>query len=273
MSNRNRLKRLSRSVRTLPEVIAVRADEESDAGQLAREAAQSFADELDKYRRARNPDRPDPRERPPDWQTKAAMDCPPEDVTFADIERLEQSDPGRGMARWREVRAAACRDLDSGWLAARALEYMGGSAWERASFLAIRDRLRESWPPRNDGESILIDEMAQYELIRRQWIAILSLQSREPQTIIDLRRRDEPKRDRRRLGAADATIAAARMVDRLQRLYQNALRTLLSLRRTRGLFIVQRSGQVNVAVGPQLNLSSQPAEAVDEVAPENGTPT
>jgi len=145
-------------------------------------------------------------------------------------------------------------------LAARALEELGGSAWDRACFGAVRRRLRDAWPPRNAGEAMLIDEMAQYETMRRHWVSILSTMSRQPQTIVRLLRRDSRSTEERTQHAAQSTMEAARMVERLQRMYQNALRTLLGLRRGRAPFIVQRSGQVNVAMGPQLNIGSATAD-------------
>lgn len=180
---------------------------------------------------------------------------PPEKFTFFDLERLARVDPGRSTARWEEVKEAARRDLSSGWLAGRALEFMGRNAWERACFLAVRGHLRQAWPPRDDGEPLLINEMAQYEMVRRQWIGILAMLSREPRTILSLERQDNSAEKPRRMTAADATREAVRMVERLHRLYHATLRTLLSLRRSQSPVIVRRAGQVNVAER-QINLAA-----------------
>jgi hypothetical protein len=253
MSPRPNLARLERGVRALapaaPDPVA-----EADPDQLAREVARAFADELALYRRLHQaqPELLNPADPPDDWELTAIRTKPPEQVTFADLDRLARTDPAEALARWEAVKAGAGRDLDRGWTAARAVEHLGGSAWERACFLAVRDRLRRAWRPRNDGEGLLIDEMAQYELVRQWWVGVLAMRSREPQTLIG-RRRAGPG-DERKQTAAEATAEAGRMVERLQRLYQNAVRLLLSLRRGKATVVYQRTGQVNVGVGQQMNV-------------------
>ena len=162
------------------------------------------------------------------------------------------ADPAEAMARWEAVKAGARDDLDRGWVSARAIGAQGGSAWDRACFLAVRDRLRRAWRPRNDGEALLIDEMAQYELVRQWWVAVLAGRSRDPLTLVARRRTG--RADDRPQSAAEATVEAGRMVERLQRLYQNAVRLLLGLRRGKATVVYQRTGQVNVGVGQQMNV-------------------
>jgi len=226
-----------------------------DGDQLAREVDRAFVDELALYRRLREaqPELLDPAERPDGWELDAIRAKPPDQVTFADIDRLARADPAEAAARWDAVKAAARADLDRGWLAARALAYQGGSAWERACFLAVRDRLRRAWRPRNDAEAMLVDEMAQYEQVRLWWVGVLSMRSRDPQTVTHRKFRSEPGDDRRQ-SAAEATFEAGRMVERLQRLAQNAARLLVHLRRGKPTVVYQRSGQVNVGVGQQMNV-------------------
>jgi hypothetical protein len=139
---------------------------------------------------------------------------------------------------------------------------MSDSAWDRACFFAVRDRLRRAWQPRTDAEALLLDEIAQYELVRREWVRILSWLSRHPKTVDGYQRNGDyvEERDRRTIGAVQATAEAARMVERLQRLQQAAVRTLLGLRRTRAAVTVRNTGPVNVALGPQLNVAGPPAD-------------
>ena len=247
---------------------------ESESSQLARQVVAAFADQLDRYRRAAAQGEYilDPRTTPPDSEVQSIRDKPRQQCTFGDLDRLSKIDPALAMARWEEVRAAAAQEVDGGFLAARALEYLDGSAWDLACFGAVRRRLREAWPPRNAGEAMLIDEMAQYEMMRQTWVRILSMMAHEPDTILRMRRRGERSNGERTQDAAQATLEAARMVERLQRLYQNALRTLLSLRRGRAPFIVQRSGQVNVAMGPQLNVGPVTAERPPNPAEDASPP-
>src|SRR5262249_7488862 len=108
-----------------------------------------------------------------------------------------------------------------------------------------------------------IDEMAQYEMMRQKWVGTLSMTGDHPHTVLRVHGRDgrsaESPRDDWMKRSLDE---AARMVERLQRLYHTALRTLMSLRRRRRPFIVEGPGQVNVAMGPQLNVGT--ATAVSE---------
>jgi hypothetical protein len=236
MSRKRAVRRLERSVKALAEPAALppASPPGDEPGELARELARAFIGELEQYRRAGGPEseRPDPAQPPPAWLVEALLEKPPEDVTFADLERIARADPARAAARWEEVKAAARRDLASGWRAARALEVQGGSAWARAGFLALRERLYRAWPPRHEGEALLLDAMAQYEALRQQWLGVLALHSGEPAAWPGRRLRgavEEP----RRLSAAEATHEALRTVERLQRLFEAALRTLLSPRRAR----------------------------------------
>lgn len=259
MSRKVDLRHLARSLRALPEAAPGPADAHADAEtqQLAREMARAFAEKLEQFRRAgAAKDNPrDPAQPAPDWFVESLLQCPPEDVTFADLEQLTRIDPGRMAARWDEVKATARRDLDSGWIAARALEPHGGSAWERACFHSVRQSLRQAWPPRNALEAYLLDEMAQYESVRQSWLRVLAAVSRLPQ----VRRppgEGESRGDKGRpQSAAEATIEAAQMVERLQRLFHNAVRMLLNLRRVKTPIVVRRAGQVNVTTGPQLNVN------------------
>jgi hypothetical protein len=93
--------------------------------------------------------------------------------------------------------------------------------------LAIRERLREAWPPRHAGEALLIDELAQYEFLRTQWVAVLAMHSREPALP---QRAYVPESEPRRLSAVESTAEAVRMVESLQRLFQNTLRVLVKAR-------------------------------------------
>lgn len=136
-------------------------------------------------------------------------------------------DAARAQERWEHIKQAARESLENGWRAGRALEFLGGSAWKRATFLAIRERLREAWPPRHAGEALLIDELAQYEFLRTQWVAVLAMHSREPALP---QRAYVPESEPRRLSAVESTAEAVRMVESLQRLFQNTLRVLVKAR-------------------------------------------
>jgi hypothetical protein len=110
---------------------------------------------------------------------------------------------------------------------------------------------------------MLLDEMAQYELVRLWWVGVLSMRSRDPFTVTH-RRAHGDRSEERRLSAAEATVEAGRMVERLQRLYQNAVRLLVHLRRGKATVVYQRTGQVNVGVGQQMNVGAVVGETGSE---------
>jgi hypothetical protein len=229
MNRTSTLTRLRRSVQSIAPVVAPippAPSSHSEPAELGKELARGFAEEMARYRRSLESRWPLPNPNDPiaidDLLAKS-----PEDTTFFDLERLFNHDSALGPKRWREIRRAARDSLESGWRAGRALEYMGGSAWSRASFLAIRERLREAWPPRHVGDALLIDEMAQYEFLRMQWVAVLALNSREP---VLPQRTNVPEGEPRRLSAVESTAEAVRMVERFQKLFQNTLRMLLKAR-------------------------------------------
>ena len=97
MSNRPNLGRLERRVQALAPADPATATE-PDADQLAREVAQAFADELALYRRLlpNQPELLNPADRPDDWELSAIRDKPPDQVTFADLDRLARGGSGRG---------------------------------------------------------------------------------------------------------------------------------------------------------------------------------
>jgi hypothetical protein len=256
MSRKDAVVRLERAVRAVPQSLPPAPGPDLDLGQVAREAAQAFADQLDRYRRTRDTEAPiDPRERTPDFIREAIQDKAPEEITFADIERLARLDPGAGTTKWEEVKAAAARDLEAGWLAARALEPSGASAWDRACFLAVRARLYQTWRPRHDGEALLLDQIAQYEMLRHRWVAILADLTRDPLTLIALRSRGKGPE---RTAPAGAAAEATRVIDRLHRLIQGTVRTLIGLRRAPAAVCVGQVAQLNITAGPQMNVTMPP---------------
>jgi hypothetical protein len=261
MIRKQTLQRLHRDIDDLANdtpamTVATVQNPDEDGDQLAREAFHSFRDEIEKYRRSQPSEELDPHELP-QWRIDKILEMPPENVMFFDIERIARIDPDRAAKVWNDVKAAARRDLDSGWTAGRMLEPPGSSAWERACFLAVRDRLHRAWPPRHGGDAMLLDEMAQYEVIRLRWIKITAAISNDHMLEISMLR-SRPDYDDERTAVLTRVLGeSSRMVERMQRLYQKSLNTLLSMRRTRPPIIAPRIGPINVAVGPQLNACLQ----------------
>src|SRR5262249_31573250 len=144
--NRNSLRRqLARAqhdaARIAPQVPAASPTAEADdAAVLAGEIATAFGELLDGYREHFKLSSPEAaakaEELGPDGPQRATQ-CPPDQVTWIDLNILGKSDPALALRRWEEVKQEARAELRSGHRAARALEGYGGySCWPRAQFLA-----------------------------------------------------------------------------------------------------------------------------------------
>src|SRR5262249_23389944 len=90
----------------------------SEVGTLARELAAAYRDRVHRHKhepglskeeaaaKAEAPSSLD--------QQFRVQDCPPEQVTWDDLEGLARGSPGRMLERWEEVKAAAREELQSG---------------------------------------------------------------------------------------------------------------------------------------------------------------
>jgi hypothetical protein len=227
------LRRLMRSVQGLPESAPAATTVGADAEVLARELSAAFIEKLWKLRNAKdgNMSLLTIEELKEDGSLRKMRDKSPDKVTFHDLEALARNDMAdEALQLWEEVKATAQNDLANGWHAARGVGY---DAWDRACFLAIRDQLRQTWPPRSGVEAMLIDEMAQYELMRRHLIRRLWSGSWDC--------------DEEHGRQYPVTAEVGRTIERLQRLFQFALRTLVGVRRTNATPIVARIGPATVA--------------------------
>ena len=110
----NHVNRLGRELRILsagPPDPPPPAEPDTDADQLAREAAQAFADEIAQFRSARAKDKPpDPALSPEEWDLKMIRQKAPDDFTFYDFDRLA----GRGRVHRVRGRAAAVTKASRG---------------------------------------------------------------------------------------------------------------------------------------------------------------
>ncbi len=220
-----------------------------DAQQLARETAKTFDAYLSNYKSAMrtNPDIP-PNGHEPDLQEeKAIFETPPEQRNFEQLEWLARKDPQVAYELWEETKEIAESDLDTGWMAGRTIEPLGRSAWERACFLAIRSRLMAAWPPRNPGEMLLIDELAQYEILRRHWVAVLTRLSRDRYMLSSMTKMVDLDH-KQTLSMAQATFEASRMVERMQRFYQTTLRSLIRVRKDKSSFKLRLPAPIAVVI-------------------------
>jgi len=252
------LARLKRIARSIPAPVAAGAEPAAAANEavaLAEELMAAFRDDLSAYRKALEEAGQESAAQAtlPTRDIERYLKKHAEEMTFGDLERIQAIDNEKMWQRWAEIKAQARDDLDSGWLAALAVKQRGNSCWQRACFLAMRQALADGLKPRSPEESILIDAMAQYQFLRRSWLAILAEYTDHPAIAYSL---DKPQvhPEKHTLSEFARAKEAIRMVERLQRLFEQALRTLLSLRRGHGRMFVGRVDQLNLAAGPQLNV-------------------
>jgi hypothetical protein len=250
------LSSLMRMAHGLPDAAPATAAVGPDAEALARDLSAAFIDKLRQFRRARDGDLNllEIEELKNGGLSQAVRNKSPDKVSFLDLEGLSRSMPEEALQLWEEVKAAARNDLANGWHAARAVR---GDAWGRACFLAIRDQLRQLWPPRNGLEAMLLDEMAQYELLRRH--------------LIDRMWGGSWACDNERGRQYPATAEMGRTIERLQRLFQQALRALVAVRGANATPAVQRIEPTKVAADRTRNpgaagLSTAPELVVESAA-------
>ena len=79
-----------------------------------------------------------------------------EHVSWHSIANLAEHEPERARDVWGAVKDAARLELRTGLRAARSLERMNASPYQRAQYLAILEGLRESLGPRGGAEEVLM---------------------------------------------------------------------------------------------------------------------
>jgi hypothetical protein len=167
-------------------------------------------------------------------ETLRILHCPPDELTWEDVQGLVGKTGERAANRWEEVRQAAREAVRSGDWAAAVGEGKDSRPWLRALFLALREELGDGWQPRNGVERQLLDQMAQAQTASYFWQERLALLN----------------------GSIDASGAAelAEMVDRFNGMFVRLLRALRDLRRFAPTVVVQNAGQVNVG-SQQVNVA------------------
>lgn len=184
-----------------------------------------------------------------------SLDGPPDQVNWFDLHSIARTDPDRATARWEEIKREALEEVRSGHRAAKAVETVNDSAWQRAQFLALRKELAADWQPRNGIERQLIDTMAQAQVGYLSWLQIVTIRGSLESVTNDRLHKEEGKWGPPRQRDADALEQAAAMMDRFNRIFLRTLRALCDMRRHSNPVIVQKGGQMNVAQ-QQVNLKT-----------------
>ena len=228
-----------------------------EAGTLAFEMARAHRDYVEFFRGQYEPHEAlqKAQDAHPDYFLRIVK-CPPQGLTWCDLNHLAETDPALALKRWAEIKEAARDELQSGHRAAVAVDAARHSPWSRAQFLAVRDELASEWEPRNGIERVLIDTLAQAHVSYQFWLQMLTYRA-----TVECRVEHEPSTRTRAWKPEGITEAAAvelagNMVDRFNRLLVRTLRALRDLRRYAPAVIVQNAAQVNVA-GQQVNVSKR----------------
>jgi hypothetical protein len=171
-----------------------------------------------------------------------ALRRPPDEVSWADLHNLSRRDAGRAVARWEEVKQAARDEVRSGHRGAKVVERGGGSLWQTAQFLAVRQELLDGWQPRAGIERQLLETMAQALTGAENWLGVLTSRAALEKDPPQAGGRREPPR----VTAFQAVEQAGAMVERFNRIFLRTLGALRDLRRCPPPVVVQNAGQVNV---------------------------
>ncbi len=150
---------------------------EDEIGSLARALARGHRDLVDQFQRYAGLGADEAAEAassPRDRALDLAGTEPPERMNWTTLAQAAQHEPTDALAAWERIKVAARQEWQSGHRTAQSLE-RGGTPWERARFLALRDAFRDDWRPRGGVEAALVDLLAQHFGSYLQWSERLAL--------------------------------------------------------------------------------------------------
>ena len=227
----------------------------SEAGSLAREMAKAYIEQVTFYHDQLQMTLSEADKRTREFTVfdeNRVQDAPADQISWSALGCLMENDPERGQAIWDGIKAEARHELDSGHRAARVLDEIHTSPWERAQYLAVRASFVEEWQPRGGIEMALIDSMAQAYSSYLFWMERLQLTASTEAQRNDHQLKMNGKWEPPRVEPTEWIEQAAAMADRFHRLFLRTLRALRDLRRYAPTsVVVQGVAQVNVANGPQ----------------------
>ena len=211
------------------------------------------------------------------------MRYPSHCVSFFDLLELHANSPATAQNMWEMIKREAQREFESGHRAAEAFEpadYMT-DAWNRASYLGLRESLCEEWQPRGGIELTMIDAVAQAWLQVQFWttesVKRAKTQPRqENQQFYEWKqwnKQANPKQwseghwDVPTVSEKESIEHAAQMADRWQRMYFRAIRNLRDWRRYTPQVTINNPQQVNIANdgGQQINVSTTEDEKTKKI--------
>jgi hypothetical protein len=231
-------------------------DRDDEIGSLARELARGHRDLIDQFQRYAGMDAVEAAEAartPRDHALERVRTAPPDQLSWSTLAQAAQHDPTVTRVAWERIKDAARQELSSGHRTAKALEH-GGTPWDRARFLALRDAFRDDWQPRGGVESALIDLLAQSFSAYLQWSERLSLYVDSQCETEDVKLKRDGYWMPPRVSEAKWMTWCAEQATAAHRRFVMTLKTMQDLRRLPSLSIAS-VGQVNVAQ-QQINVSS-----------------
>jgi hypothetical protein len=182
------------------------------------------------------------------------LSCPPEEVSWSDLEKLSGQDPEASWQRWEGMKKTALETAQTGYRAALIQENASSTPWKRAMLAATYIELMDGWQPRNGAERQLVEVMAIAFSQMHFWLEQLC-QRASPDAFCE---KDDPSKravwKSPRVTEEEAQDQAGEMFDRFNKVYLRTMRALRDLRRYSRPIIVQNAGQVNVG-GQQVNVA------------------
>lgn len=211
-------------------------------------------------------------------QLNQLLSIPSDEIKLEQLWMLHQNSAPMAENLWELIKREAQREFESGHRAGAIFDpadYMT-DAWNRASYLGLRESLCKEWQPKGGIELTMIDAVAQAWLQLQFWtkesVKRATSQQREEdyefQKWKELNRKLDRKQwtrgnwDIQKVSEQQAVEHAAQMADRWQRMYFRAIRNLRDWRRYAGQVMINNPNQVNIASngGQQINVSGSKEE-------------
>jgi hypothetical protein len=214
---------------------------------LARELAAAFGNMVNSYRKHFKLSAEEATKRAAQTSPEhidRILNAPPDGVSWLDLDALARKDESLAFGRWEQIKEAARDEIRSGYRAARAVED-GGGPWERARFLAVCAELTEAWRPCNAVEQLLVDQLAQWQVLLWRWQEALTAWTTHATYGPRRAKKGEPY-ETMRMSESEALERATEKVERLHRLYLRTLKALQDQWRPRPAVAEQKEEQGNV---------------------------
>jgi hypothetical protein len=204
-------------------------------------------------------------------------------INFWHLMELYDNSPRMAQNMWEMIKREAAQEFETGHRAASAFEpadYMT-DAWNRASYLGIRESFCDEWQPNGGIELSMIDAIAQAWLQLQYWteqsVKRARTRPREENSQFnqwkERNRLASPKQwdngfwDIPTVSEQAAIEHAAQMADRWQRMYFRAIRNLRDWRRYTPQVTINNPQQVNIATdgGQQINLTKSDEDITKQI--------